>query len=496
MATGRKALAALGAIMVMGCVAPTAERAPSAEPERTYVGRHDERPLPTVAFAKAPATNCPGGSSGASLAGAELASLPVLSRTLFYLREDYPRDIAPQSRELLLASLSAVAAADREVAVERDPGTPPRWVTVTVKGEHCTLNIERVDTPSSLRSSLQEGMRFIGSHLQVAGGDAEAQLIRMEIAATNGMLSALDAGSVVMDLETYRDLRGKWPGLWARASAASPERGDENLASAGTAVPVEGEVAYLRPGAFRKGAAAQVAEALAGAGGHPPKGIILDLRDNSGGLLDEAAAVADHFIQRGVLGWTVGKHERKALEAHDSGRDFSGAVVVLVNHDTKEAAELVASAIKNLGRGVVLGEPTGGVGSVRALFELTGTEHPAPASTFSDDGAAQDAAEVGESAPAPDDQAMADTTGVDRRASPMGLLLRTGYLRTANDDAIEGAGVRPDLPLPRPAGQASSDDCLSRLARAIIDQAADSQRSTLLATTKALANKQACGRAP
>jgi hypothetical protein len=67
--------------------------------------------------------------------GYDLGQLPLLSKTLFYVRENYPQDISPRARELLLGALQAVASQDRAVVVERDSDAPPRWVTVTVNDD-------------------------------------------------------------------------------------------------------------------------------------------------------------------------------------------------------------------------------------------------------------------------------------------------------------------------------------------------------------------------
>src|SRR5436853_301860 len=85
----------------------------------------------------------------------------------------------------LAGVFAAVAAEDSAVLVERDSDTPPRWVTVTVDGQPCTLNIERVDAPWSLRTTLQQAMRFVQGHLgPPTSGDPAARLMKIEIAAT------------------------------------------------------------------------------------------------------------------------------------------------------------------------------------------------------------------------------------------------------------------------------------------------------------------------
>src|SRR3569623_3588787 len=137
----RTALVGVAMVFMAGCAAAISELPPSGEPVRTYVGQHDEHPVPTMAPIKAaPVTSCAVAAGNA--AGDELAKLSLFSRALSQVRELYLRDITPRSRELLLAALWAVEATDRDVLKERDLDAPPRWVSVRVKGERCMLNIE------------------------------------------------------------------------------------------------------------------------------------------------------------------------------------------------------------------------------------------------------------------------------------------------------------------------------------------------------------------
>lgn len=473
MVRGRTALVGLATVFTTGCLASTTERPPSPEPERTYVGQHDQRPMPTVAPVKvAPPTSC--ALKSATATGDELAQLSLFSRALFQLRDQYPRDITPRSRELLLAALWAIEVTDRDVLMERDLDAPPGWVSLTVKGERCMLNIERVDSPATVLSALQQAMRFIGSRLVLPASETGPRFSKIEVAATNGMLALLDRQSRLVDADASRDIRAQSPSATATTSvtAATPTSVAAGLRLA--ALSTGDEVAYVRPDGFPRGSAAQAEQEAMGSGGKTPKGVILDLRDNPGGLLEEAAGVADVFVERGVLGWIVGRAQRKALEAHDGGHDFAGAVVVLVNRRTSAGAELVASAIKSLGRGIVLGEQTAGAGSVREFFDLPVAGQPTGVAS----------AEGGATAP----------TATDLP----GVLLRTGYLWTANDVPLESEGVRPDLPLtwPPPPASPANDDCLLKVAQAAITKAPDARRSMLLATAKALASEQICAVAP
>ena len=213
----------------------------------------------------------------------------------------------------------------------------------------------------------------------------------------------------------------------------------------------------------------------------PPKGFILDLRDNSGGLLEEAVKVADAFIKVGTLGSFAGQRQRKDYVAHADGHEPGGALIVLVNRQTAAAAELVAAAVKNLGRGVVVGEPTAGAGMVQQLFEIPSTRRRDPPK---DRDVIQNTLDD-IPPPKPLDQLERD---------PLGLYLTTGRLLAAGGAQIEGAGVQPDVEMAWPSGEGArpDEDCVVQFAEALIARARDAQRSTLLSAAKTLPAETAC----
>jgi carboxyl-terminal processing protease len=102
------------------------------------------------------------------------------------------------------------------------------------------------------------------------------------------------------------------------------------------------------------------------------QGIILDLRNNPGGLLNQAVAVADVFLKSGVIVTTKGRTrnmETKSV-AKDDGDEPMCPIVALVNEGTASAAEIVAGALQDNGRGLILGTQTFGKGSVQTVIPL------------------------------------------------------------------------------------------------------------------------------
>lgn len=107
--------------------------------------------------------------------------------------------------------------------------------------------------------------------------------------------------------------------------------------------------------------------------GNKIQGLIIDLRNNSGGLLDQAIEVADKFLEKGAIVVTVGPsgHPRETQEARKSDMDeIHCPIVVLVDAGSASGAEIVAGALKENNRAVIVGDRTFGKGSVQQLIEL------------------------------------------------------------------------------------------------------------------------------
>lgn len=102
------------------------------------------------------------------------------------------------------------------------------------------------------------------------------------------------------------------------------------------------------------------------------KGLVLDLRDDPGGLLEQAIKVSDAFLSSGTIVTTVaqGARTRDEKKATQAGTRDELPLVVLVNNGSASASEIVTGALKNNNRAVVVGDQTFGKGSVQVLYEL------------------------------------------------------------------------------------------------------------------------------
>lgn len=101
-------------------------------------------------------------------------------------------------------------------------------------------------------------------------------------------------------------------------------------------------------------------------------GVILDLRNNPGGLLNIAVDLANHFLSKGTIVSTVGPYDRLIDQdvAHAEGTEPDYPVVVLINEGSASASEIVAGALKAHDRAVIIGRRSFGKGSVQTIFDL------------------------------------------------------------------------------------------------------------------------------
>jgi len=132
-------------------------------------------------------------------------------------------------------------------------------------------------------------------------------------------------------------------------------------------------IAYIKLESFNENTSHEFDQALNKLGENNIEGLILDLRDNGGGILQEAVAVSEHFLKKGQA--IVSHHGRSSAETKffvkkgERGREYP--IVVLVNRGTASAAEILTGALQDHDRAWVLGEQTFGKGLVQAPYPLS-----------------------------------------------------------------------------------------------------------------------------
>ncbi len=128
-------------------------------------------------------------------------------------------------------------------------------------------------------------------------------------------------------------------------------------------------VGYIKVKQFSKGITTDVADAMRQMSAQGATSWILDLRYNPGGLLEESVQLSDLFVDSGTVVTTVSGRDREARRAEHGFGDTTSPLAVLVNGGSASASEIVAGALKNLDRAIVIGTRTFGKGTVQELYD-------------------------------------------------------------------------------------------------------------------------------
>ena len=140
--------------------------------------------------------------------------------------------------------------------------------------------------------------------------------------------------------------------------------------------PLEPGYGYIRISQFQLRTGESLREAVGtlreGTGDDDLKGVVLDLRNNPGGVLNAAVSVSDAFLDKGIIVYTDGRMDDAKLSFSAKGSDILDGIplVVLVNAGSASASEIVAGALQDHRRAVIMGEKTFGKGSVQTILPL------------------------------------------------------------------------------------------------------------------------------
>jgi carboxyl-terminal processing protease len=234
---------------------------------------------------------------------------------------------------------------------------------------------------------------YAGIGIEVSTADRALRVVRPfrdSPAAAAGirsgdMIAAIDGQPVGADLDAamarMRGPRGSSVKLAVmRAGSALPleftvERAQVDVHSVAV-VPLDGGYLYARITNFSEATGEDFAASVARARRElaaKPRGVVLDLRNNPGGVLEAAVEVADQFLEEGVIVSADGRTPASRFSMTATPGDvFPGVpVVVLVNGGTASAAEILAGALQDQGRATLLGRRTFGKGSVQTVIPLT-----------------------------------------------------------------------------------------------------------------------------
>ena len=139
----------------------------------------------------------------------------------------------------------------------------------------------------------------------------------------------------------------------------------------------EGDVAYLRLTTFNEQTYSELKKSIAKLNeeiGDKLKGYVIDLRNNPGGLLDQAISVSDAFLDKGAIVLTRGRNRQETQRSNARPGDLTNGkkIAVLINGGSASASEIVAGALQDLHRGTIIGTRSFGKGSVQTIIPLDG----------------------------------------------------------------------------------------------------------------------------
>jgi carboxyl-terminal processing protease len=136
----------------------------------------------------------------------------------------------------------------------------------------------------------------------------------------------------------------------------------------------ENQIGYIRLSSFQENTIDELQAALRAmnAGQGPIRGLLLDMRNNPGGLLDQAIKVSDHFMKSGIIVSTKGRksNSETRARARNHGDEPAYPIVILVNEGSASAAEIVSGALQENRKALIVGTQTFGKGSVQTVYPL------------------------------------------------------------------------------------------------------------------------------
>ena len=367
--------------------------------------------------------------------GSEVPTVPVFSgiededlRAVATYVEGAVRS-APGRGEFVLASAlrAMVRAVTDPVSAVFTPAELGRYMA-DLRGEHGTIGVQvdAIGTAVNVVEMVEAGPAAragirVGDHvLEIDGASTEGRSPDAVLSLLRGRL-----GSTVL--------------VTIRRASSQPQRFSV-IREQVREIPVrarmlEPRVGYLRLLGFTERAHEDLERWLLRLNGQDARALVLDLRENGGGLVEEAVNVASAFLQQGVVAVEEGRFGRVTLIVRPAPHRFAGPVVVLVNRGTASASEIVAGALQDDGVSLV-GSRTFGKGTVQTVYFLQ---------------------------------------------AGWGLRITTAQYKTRAGRAIDGVGLTPDVPVVQAVNQVQGlGDTQLEIARVLVRRRLDStgQRAT------------------
>ena len=324
-------------------------------------------------------------------------NLEVFSNVLSIIQQNYVDDIDTQETiegaiKGMLSSLdphSSFMKPDdfKELQVETKGSFSGIGIEITIKDDILTVVSPIEDTPA-FKAGIEAGDRII----KIEGESTKEMSLVEAVKKLRGPKGSEVTISIHRegwnDLQEFTIVRDVIPIQSVRSTVLEPGYG------------------YIRITNFQRNSAQDLQNSLNGLvkeGGL--KGLVLDLRNNPGGLLDSSVKIADIFLDEGIIVSTKGRIKDQNMEfsAHSGGPHYDFPIIILINGGTASASEIVAGALQDHKRALILGTQSFGKGSVQTIIPM-------------EDGA--------------------------------GLRLTTARYYTPNGTSIQAKGITPDVLVP------------------------------------------------
>ncbi|MBT8463792.1 MAG: PDZ domain-containing protein [Myxococcales bacterium] len=230
-------------------------------------------------------------------------------------------------------------------------------IVISVRDGHLTVIRPIEKTPAS-KAGLQRGDRIVKIN--------DESTLNMPLSGAVTRLRGKPGSNVTIFIR-----RENKTGVWSAPRRVELTRDIIEIASVEHRM-LRDNVGYIQIKNFQNNTELHLRRALATLHKKQMVGLVLDLRNNPGGLLDQAVQVADTFLDEGPIVTTSSQDPRERTEefAESGGTEPRYPMVVLINGQSASASEIVAGALKNHDRALIIGEQSFGKGSVQVLYQL------------------------------------------------------------------------------------------------------------------------------
>lgn len=307
------------------------------------------------------------GAKDATISGDEevYKKLELFEHALAIVRSDYVEE--PKAEQLVYGALKGMLStldphsqfldpdSYNELKVDTEGEFGGLGIEITIKDELLTI-ISPIDDTPAYHAGLMAGDRIVKIDGELTRGVTVSDAVKKLRGKpkTKVTLTILREGEAALKDVTL-------------------ERAIIKIQSIREAIVLQDHIAYVRLSDFREKTAEDLTEALSRLRGEAMDSLVLDLRNNPGGLLDVAVSVAEVFLDRNqVVVSTKGRlrSQNQELRSHIDGPARGLPLVVLINEGSASASEIVAGAVQDHHRGVVMGTKSYGKASVQTIFPL------------------------------------------------------------------------------------------------------------------------------